>query len=147
MRSIFVSFLDVFLSILILVQVVLAPFLGHILVLVIVNTASPSGFTPNAFSTSLAKTATHLCLVLALLHSKIECHYCHAKGHITSRCPQRALIFDCDNDSLLEDTDELLVMDILEPDYDKDYSVMYEDDYPPDEDSFRDEMHFVHPQL
>jgi len=29
---------------------------------------------------------------------------------------------------LLEDTNELLVMDFLKPDYDEDHSVMYEDD-------------------
>ena len=46
-----------------------------------------------------------------------------------SRFPQRALVIDCEDDSLLEDTDELLVSP-LEPDYNECPSIMYGDDSP-----------------
>ena len=59
--------------------------------------------------------------------SQIECHYCHAKGHITSHCPQHTLVLKFKDDNLLEDTDEFLVID---PNYEDDPSVMYEDDSP-----------------
>ena len=61
---------------------------------------------------------------------QIECHHCHAKGHIDSYYPQCTLVIDCVDDSLFEDTDELLVM----ADYDEDPSVMYKKDFPFDED-------------
>ena len=51
-----------------------------------------------------------------------------SKSHIASRCPRHAFVINCENDILLEDTDELL--DLLEPDYDEDPSVMYENDFP-----------------
>jgi len=53
-----------------------------------------------------------------------------AKSHIASRRSQRALVIDYEDDSLLENTDELLVMDPLDPDYDEYPSVMYEDNSP-----------------
>jgi len=40
-----------------------------------------------------------------------------SRGHIASHCPQRALVI-VEDDSLLENDDDLLVMDLLEPDYD-----------------------------
>ena len=51
-----------------------------------VNSASPSGSTPSASSTSLAKI-TLASSSACLFTSQIECHYCHVKGHIVSRCP------------------------------------------------------------
>ena len=82
----------------------------------------------------MAKTTVHALSSALPFISQIECYHCHAKGHIASRCLHRALVIDCEDDSLLEYTDELLVMDHLELDYNKDPSVMYRDDSPLYED-------------
>ena len=60
----------------------------------------------------------------------IECHHCHTKYYIVSRCPQCALVIDCVDDNLVENTDELLVIDPLELNYDDGPSLMYEDNFP-----------------
>ena len=60
--------------------------------------------------------------------SQIEFHHCHAKGYIASHCSQRTFIIGFKDDGLLEDTKELLAMDILESDYKDDPSVIYKDD-------------------
>jgi len=127
-----VSFLGVFLSILVIVQVVLAPFLG--LTLVPNKLTPPSRSTLSAFSTILAKTTTLASSSALPFASQIECHYCHSKGHVDSRYPQCASVIDCEDDSLLGDVDELLVIHPLELDYNEDPSVMYQDDSPLDED-------------
>ena len=78
------------------------------------------------------KTTTLALSSASAFTSQIECHHCHVKGHIVSHFSsffKRALVIDCE-DSLLENTDELLVMDPLEPDYVEDLSVMYIDDSP-----------------
>ena len=54
---------------------------------------------------------------------------CHAKGHITCRCPQRALVIEFEDDILLEDVDELLVIDPLKLNYEDDSFVMYDNDF------------------
>ena len=74
----------------------------------------------------MAKTTTYASSSARPFTSQIECHHCHVKvkDHIASRCPQHALVIDCEHYGLLENTDELLVMDPLEPDYDEDPSVM-----------------------
>ena len=38
-------------------------------------------------------------------NSSIVCHKCHHKGHIASRCPQRALAFDVKQNSLEDEED------------------------------------------
>ena len=78
------------------------------------NTTSPLGSIPSASSTNLAKTTTRASSSARSFTSQIECHHCHAKGHIASRCPQHALLIDCVDDYLLEDIDQLLVVDPLE---------------------------------
>ena len=95
-----------------------------------VNIASPSGSTPSASSAILVKTTIPASSSGLPFTSHIECYYYHAKGYIASHCLQYALVIDCEDDSLFEDIDGLLVMDPLEHDYDKDPSVMYEDDLP-----------------
>jgi len=82
----------------------------------------------------LVKTITPASFSTRPFTSKIECHHCRAKGNISYHCPQHALAIDYEDDSLLEDTDELLVMHPLEIDCDDDLSVMYEDDFLLDED-------------
>ena len=51
-----------------------------------INTALPSRSTPNASSTSLAKTTTPASSSACPFTSQIECQHCHAKGYIASRC-------------------------------------------------------------
>ena len=95
-----------------------------------VSPIPPLGSTPSAHSTSLVKNTPLASSSTRLFTSQIECHYCHARGHIASHCPQRTLVIEFKDDSFFEDTDELLVMDLLEPDYEDDPFVMYEDDCP-----------------
>ena len=75
-----------------------------------VNTASPLRSTPGASSTNLAKIKTPASPSAHHFTSQIKCYHCHVKGHIASHCPQRALVINCEDDRLLEGTDELLVM-------------------------------------
>ena len=41
-------------------------------------------------------------------NSSIVCHKCHHKGHIASRCPQRALAFDVEHSSLEDEEDQIV---------------------------------------
>ena len=41
-------------------------------------------------------------------NSLIVCHKCHHKGHITSRCPQRALALDVEYSSLEDEEDQIV---------------------------------------
>jgi len=124
-----VTFLGVFVFILILIQVVIAPFLGLTLVPNLSTLHHHQGLLLVPLPIAWLRLQHLLRLVLAFFICQIECHHCHAKGHIASRRPQRALV-DCKDDNLLKDTDELLVMDPLESDYDGDSFMMYEDDSP-----------------
>ena len=133
MRSIFLLSLGVLLSLLILGRVVQALFLGLSNIQLVIP-IPPSGFAPSAPSTSLVRKTSPISSSTYPFTSQIECHHYHVKGHIAFRCPQCTLVIETEDDSLLEDTNELLVMDPLEPDYEKDHFVMYEDGSPFDED-------------
>ena len=73
--------------------------------------------------------------VAALIESKasnssIVCHKCHHKGHIASRCRQRALALDVEHSSLEDEEDQIVDPldysgdeDDLHEDYDDDVSV------------------------
>ena len=41
-------------------------------------------------------------------NSSIVCHKCHHKGHISSRCPQRALALDVEQSSLEDEEDQIV---------------------------------------
>ena len=56
-------------------------------------------------------------------NSSIVCHKCHNKGHIASRCPQRALALDVEHSSLEDEEDQ-----IVDPlDYSSDEDDLHED--------------------
>ena len=56
-------------------------------------------------------------------NSSIVCHQCHHKGHIASRCPQRALALDVEQSSLEDEEDQ-----IVDPlDYSGDEDDLHED--------------------
>ena len=56
-------------------------------------------------------------------NSSIVCHKCHHKGHIASRCPQRALALDIEQGSLEDEEDQ-----IVDPlDYSSDEDDLHED--------------------
>ena len=56
-------------------------------------------------------------------NSSVVCHKCHHKGHITSRCPQRALALDVEHSSLEDEEDQ-----IVDPlDYSGDEDDLHED--------------------
>ena len=56
-------------------------------------------------------------------NSSIVCHKCHHKGHIASRCPQRALALDVEQSSLGDEKDQ-----IVDPlDYSSDEDDLHED--------------------
>ena len=56
-------------------------------------------------------------------NSSIVCHKCHHKGHIASRCPQRALALDVEHSSLEDEEDQ-----IVDPlDYSGDEDDLHED--------------------
>ena len=58
-------------------------------------------------------------------NSSIVCHTCHHKGHIASRCPQRALALDVKHSSLENEEDQ-----IIDPlDYSSDEDDLHEDAY------------------
>ena len=40
--------------------------------------------------------------------SSIVCHKCHHKGHIASRCPQRALALNVEHNSLEDEEDQIV---------------------------------------
>ena len=57
------------------------------------------------------------------INSSIVCHKCHHKGHIASRCPQRALALDVEQSSLEDEEDQ-----IVDPlDYSGDEDDLHED--------------------
>ena len=56
-------------------------------------------------------------------NSSVVCHKCHHKGHIVSRCPQRALALDVEQCSLEDEEDQ-----IVDPlDYSGDENDLHED--------------------
>ncbi|PON81952.1 Zinc finger, CCHC-type [Trema orientale] len=55
---------------------------------------------PNAYTPSNSRP----------LGSQIECHNCHGKGHIASRCPQRTLSLNHGDDDDNDDKDDLNVI-------------------------------------
>ena len=56
-------------------------------------------------------------------NSSIVCHKCHHKGHIASRCPQRALALDVERSNLEDEEDQ-----IVDPlDYSGDEDDLHED--------------------
>ena len=87
----------------------------------------PLGFAPSAPFTSLVRKTSPISSSTYPFTSQIECHHYHVKGHIAFRCPQCTLVIETEDDSLLEDTNELLVMDPLELDYEDDPFMMYVD--------------------
>ena len=56
-------------------------------------------------------------------NSYIVCHKCHHKGHIASRCPQRALTLDVEHSGLEDEEDQII--DLL--DYSGDEDDLHED--------------------
>ncbi|EXB94187.1 hypothetical protein L484_007850 [Morus notabilis] len=92
----------------------------------------PSG--SSAPSTNPAKNTLATPSSSRTFSSQIECHHCHAKGQIVSRCPHRTLVLDHEDDTPLEDNNDLFIVDHIEPDYEEDPSVLYDDDFPFDED-------------
>ena len=78
-----------------------------------INTTSPLGSTPSASSTSMVKTTIPASSSARPVTSQIKCYNCHAKDHITSCLSITCISYWLWGDSLLEDTGELLVMDLL----------------------------------
>ena len=56
-------------------------------------------------------------------NSSIVCHKCHHKGHIASRCPQRALALDIERGSLEDEEDQI----VYPLDYSSDEDDLHED--------------------
>ena len=93
-----------FLSILIPVQIALAPSLG----LTLVPNLSILHHYQGLLLVHLPLAWLRLTPTLSSAHiftSQIECHHCHAKDHIASHYPQCALVIDYEDDNLLENTD------------------------------------------
>ncbi|XP_028790924.1 uncharacterized protein LOC114746810 [Neltuma alba] len=61
--------------------------------------SGPSASRPRESSTSNAHTGS----------SSIECFKCHSKGHIASKCPQRALLIESQDDALLESEPNVVI--------------------------------------